>query len=190
MRDVPRFPIETGFPILAGLLWLMVGASSGVFGFVLSVVPGSLLLAGGVVTLFLSGEERAPQLAANGGVVGLVLALPIALSTGVWIAGLLLLLSAASFVAAGWTSRRYAPSHVDVPDPQTTPLLAAKVALDEVNVSAILIARSSPLVRISKSGPGIPAVSSRDSTSSSLTCPTQTSSRSSTSALRRAFTTS
>lgn len=147
MRDVPRFPIETGFPILAGLLWLVTGASSGVFGFLLSVVPGSLLLAGGVVTLFLSGEERAPQLAANGGVVGVVLALPVAFSTGVWTAGLLLLLSAAGFVAAGWTSRRYAPSHVDVPDPQTTPLLAAKVALDEVNVSAILIARSSPLVR-------------------------------------------
>ncbi len=147
MRELPRFPAEVTLPILGGLLWLLAGAGSGFFGFLVSVVPGSLLLAGGVTTLLLPGDERAPQLAAIGSVTGAVFAFPVALSVGFWTALLLLLLSGGSFVAAGWTSRRYALPHSDVPDPPTTPLLALKVAADEVNLATILVARGTPLVR-------------------------------------------
>ena len=147
MHPVPRFPPETLLPLLCGLFWLLAGGGSGFFGFLLSVGPGSLLLAGSVTTVLLPGDERAPQLAALGGAAGVVLALPVAFSAGLGNAFLLLLLSAASFVAAGWTSRRYASPHVDVPDPETTPLLALKVAGDEINLATMHIARSSPLLR-------------------------------------------
>jgi len=147
MREPPRFPLETLIPLLSGLLWLLAGAGAGFFGFMFSVIPGSLLLAGGVTTVLLHGDERSPQLTAIGGVFGVVFALPALFALGFWTTLLLLPLSAASFIAAGWTSRRYAPQHIDVPDPLTTPVLALKVAADEVNLATMLIARSSPLLR-------------------------------------------
>ncbi len=147
MKPLPRFPVEAVFPTLAGLLWLLMGAGSGFFGFLLSVLPGTLLLAGGVTTVLLPGDERSPQLAALGSVLGLVVAIPVALSVGFWGALLLLLMSGVSLVAAGWTSCRYAPTHVDVPEPPITPELALKVAGDELNLATLWIGRSSPLVR-------------------------------------------
>ncbi|TDI99785.1 MAG: hypothetical protein E2O73_06915, partial [Deltaproteobacteria bacterium] len=147
MKPLPRVPVEAVFPTLAGLLWMLMGASSGFFGFLLSVLPGTLLLAGGVTTVLLPGDERSPQLAALGSVLGLVVAIPVALSVGFWGALLLLLLSGVSLVAAGWTSCRYAPTHVDVPEPPITPELALKVAGDEINLATLWIGRSSPLVR-------------------------------------------
>ena len=147
MKPLPRFPVEAVFPILAGLLWLLTGAGSGFFGFLLSVIPGALLVAGGVTTVLLPGDERSPQLAALGGGVGLVLAIPVALSVGFFGAMLLLLMSGISLVAAGWTSCRYVPAHVDVPEPEITPELALKVACDEINLATLWIGRSSPLVR-------------------------------------------
>ncbi len=147
MKPLPRFPVEAVFPILAGLLWLLTGAGSGFFGFLLSVIPGALLLAGGVTTVLLPGDERSPQLAALGSGVGLVVAIPVALSVGFFGAVLLLVMSGISLVAAGWTSCRYAPTHVDVPEPNFTPELALKVAADEINLATLWIGRGSPLER-------------------------------------------
>jgi pimeloyl-ACP methyl ester carboxylesterase len=132
------------------LVWLLAGAGSGAFGFLVCVIPGSLLLAGGAATLLLPGDERTPQLAALGGGLGLVLALPAFFSVGLGMAGLLWALSAIGFIAGGWTSRRFAPPHVDVPDPQPGPLLGLKLALDEFNLATIPLGRQSPLVRSPK----------------------------------------
>jgi hypothetical protein len=145
MRRIPPVPPETAFPIVGGLVWLLAGAGSGVPGFLVSVLPGALLLAGGVATIFFIGDERTPRIAAVGGALGLVLAVPAVVAIGIGMAGLLWALSALGFIASGWTSRRFAGAHVGVPDPPNSPVLALKLALDELNLGIIPLARRSPL---------------------------------------------
>ena len=51
---------------LAGLYWL-TGVGGDGWGTLLAVLPGSLLLAGGLAVVLLPGDLRTPQLAAVGG---------------------------------------------------------------------------------------------------------------------------
>ncbi|MFQ5513993.1 MAG: alpha/beta hydrolase family protein [Myxococcota bacterium] len=145
MQEMPRFPAESLIPVLGGLVWLLAGAGSGFFGFLFSVLPGSLLLAGGVAAILLPGDERTPQLAALGGALGLVLALPLVLAVGPGLAALLLVLSAVGFVSSGRTSHRFAELPQEAEDSGVSPRLALELALDEVNLATIPLGRRSPL---------------------------------------------
>ena len=127
--------------IVAGLVWLISGAGTGVAGFVLGALPGSLLLAGGVSQLWLPRDVRTLQMSALGGALGAVLALPMLFVVGFLATLWLLVLAAGSFMAAGWASQRRQVLVPGVPEPTLEFLLAAKIGLDEAILATVLLAR-------------------------------------------------
>ena len=139
-----HFPKANWLPILAGLSWLLALGGDGFVSFLLAVLPGALLLAGGVATFLLPGDLRTQQITALGGALGVILALPAILAGGFGLALLLLLLSAGSFVAAGWIAQQFEPEYDDVPEAALSPVLAAKVALDEAVLGTMLLSAMQP----------------------------------------------
>ncbi len=141
MSETTRSSWECGVPIAAGLIWLISGAAESVVGFVLSAVPGSLLLAGGVSQLWLPRDLRTLQMSALGAAVGVVTALPmlfvIGLSGALW----LLVLAAASLISAGWASQSRQITVGGVPRPSLDLMLAAKIGLDEAILVTVPVAR-------------------------------------------------
>jgi len=95
------FPREAWVPIAAGLYWLWTGPGFGVFGFLASALPGSLLLASGVSMLLLPGDRRIAYFASAGGVVGMLSAAFAFVFAGFSVGLVRAALSFASFVAAG-----------------------------------------------------------------------------------------
>ncbi len=142
MRHLRQSRVGIWVPLVAGLFWLVDGASSGFFGFVFSVVPGSLLVASGVAALRMPGDPRKFQLGALGGVVGAVLALPMLFAAGFFEALWLFALSSASFLAAGWSSQQREPDWEEVPTAVPSLPLAAKSALDEAVLATMSVARN------------------------------------------------
>ncbi len=139
-----RQPSKAGIwvPLLAGIFWLVGGASSGLMAFVFSIVPGCMLVTAGVAALRLPGDPRKFQLSALGGAAGVLLALPMIFAAGFFEALWLLLLSAASFVAAGWSSQRREPPWEDVPVAPRSLTLAAVVASDEAVLATLAVAHN------------------------------------------------
>ncbi len=144
MFDQPRFAGEAWVPIVAGLLWLWYAESFGPMGFLLAVAPGCLLLASGVAGLLWPGDVRIPQFGALGGVLGVLLSLSAFLAARPGIGTALLLLSAASFLAAGAISVRQEPHVEDVPEPEPSLRLAAAVALDDALLATIHVTNPVP----------------------------------------------
>lgn len=126
-----RWRPEALVPIVSGLVWLWFAESFGMVGFVFSVIPGCLLVASGVALVFWPGDVRIPEFAAAGGLLGIPLALPSVFVAGFGTMLLLVGLSLASFVAAGFMSLRLERPERDVPVPERTPRVAAQVAADE-----------------------------------------------------------
>jgi hypothetical protein len=139
MSRAVRWPIEAWIPLVSGLFWLWRAPGHGFVGFLFSVVPGCLLLAAGVSMLLMPGDRRITQLAALGGAVGVVLALPAFFAVG-WVSALLLIAaSAASFVAAGHHSVRLEPDVAEVPPSDGSISLAAQVAFDEALLATMSV---------------------------------------------------
>ena len=134
-----RWLPEAWIPIVGGLLWLWCAASSGVVGFLLSVIPGCLLLSSGVSTLLYPGDLRIPQFTALGGALGVPLAMPALFLAGPWMGLALVVISAASFVAAGATSVRQEPHTDEVPEPMPSIALAAQVAIDDTILAHVAL---------------------------------------------------
>src|SRR5439155_20960955 len=88
----PRHP-AAWIAIVAGLVWLIDLGDRGLVAFVLAVVPGSLLVTGGLCTYILPGDVRLQSVGAVGGLLGVALSLPFLLF-GVWMALFAGLLSA------------------------------------------------------------------------------------------------
>ena len=130
---------EAWLPVLAGGAWLWLGASDGFVGFMLAVLPGVLLLASGGASLIWPGDRRSTQVAALGGVLGAVLALPGLIVLGFGSGLLLMLLSAAACVGAGALSLRLEPHSGLVPEPIPSLLLAAKVSVDEALLGSMQV---------------------------------------------------
>ena len=140
MFEQPRFARIAWIPILTGLAWLWCASHEGlIVGFLFSVIPGCLLLASGVSTLLWPGDLRIAQFTALGAVIGIPLALPAFLTLGPVPAGILVLLSAASYIASGAISVRQEPHVEDVPTPEPSLRLDAEVALDEVLLATMSI---------------------------------------------------
>ena len=144
MFDQPRFAREAWLPIAAGLLWLWCAESFGPVGFLFSLLPGCLLLASGVAALLWPGDIRIPQFGALGGLIGVPLALPAFVVAGPEVGAVLVLLSAASFLAAGAASVRQEPHVDDVPEPEPSLRLAAAVAVDEALLATIHVTNPVP----------------------------------------------
>jgi len=145
MFEQSRYARIAWIPILSGLAWLWCASHEGlVVGFLFSTIPGCLLLASGVSTLLWSGDLRIAQFTALGGLVGIPLAIPAFLTVGVGTGTLLVLLSAASFLAAGAISVRQEPHTDEVPAPQPSLRLDAEVAIDEALLATMAV--SMPIV--------------------------------------------
>ena len=131
--------LENLISIAAGLAWITAG--DGAFGFALGVVPGSLLLAGGVASLLLPGDPRTPQLTALGAAVAVLVALPMFAAAGFAQTIGLVALAAASFVACGWTAQRREPPIDRVPEPRLDLELATKVGFDQLALATMIATR-------------------------------------------------
>lgn len=127
--NTPRHP-AAWIAVIAGLVWLIGLADRGLGAFLLAVAPGTLLLTGGLGTYVIPGDVRLQSAAAIGGILGVVLSLPF-LIVGVWTAFWAGLLSAASFVAAGWIALALEPDRDEVPQFPLSLRYAAKAAGDE-----------------------------------------------------------
>jgi dienelactone hydrolase len=124
-----------GLPIFAGLVWLI--AYTDVIRSIYSVLPGALLLGGGVSALLLRGDCRTPQVVAMGALIGIVSAICLVASIDFWSFICLLSLSVGSLFVAGRGFGIYPPL-ADVSE-NTRPLtVAAKAALDEVALGAVI----------------------------------------------------
>lgn len=126
-------------PLASGLLWLWCAASFGLVGFLVSLIPGCLLLSAGASTLLYPGDLRIPQFIALGGLLGTILAIP-----GVFFAGLstgliLLASSLASFIASGDIAILQEPHCEDVPTPERSLGAATQVAFDEAILATLAI---------------------------------------------------
>jgi hypothetical protein len=127
--NTPRHP-AAWIAVAAGLVWLVDLGDRGWVAFLLAVAPGTLLVTGGLGTYVLPGDVRLQSAAAMGGLLGVALSLPFLLF-GVWTAFWAGLLSAASFVTAGWIALSLEPDYDEVPAYPLTLRYAAKAAGDE-----------------------------------------------------------
>jgi hypothetical protein len=134
-----RFPREAWVPIAAGIVWLWWAGGFGPVGFFFSLVPGCMLLGSGVSMLLYPGDLRIPQFAALGGLLGVPLALPSVFVAGLGTMLALVVLSAASFVAAGMLAVRQELRHEGVPDPVPGLRLGAEVAADEAILATMAL---------------------------------------------------
>jgi len=139
MRQQTRWSAAAWLPIVAGLLWLWCASRFGVIGFLFSVIPGCLLLSSGVSTLLYPGDPRIPQFTAAGSLLGVPLAAPVLLFAGGWPGVLLMVLSAASFLAAGSVSVQQEPHTEDAPEPQPSWRLAAQAAIDDAILASLSV---------------------------------------------------
>lgn len=116
----------------AGLLWLFRAGALGLPVGVPVGAVGVILLSGGVTQLLWPGDRRATEWTALVGLVGGLFGLLAALLAG----SLAALGLGASALAAAWAAGRIAldlePRHADVPEPEPSLALSAKVALDDV----------------------------------------------------------
>lgn len=140
MREPWRLPREAWIPLLSGLTWLWRAPEHGLPGFLFSVVPGCLLVGGGVSMLLWPGDRRICQFAALGGVLGVLFALPAFFFVGMLQGLVLVLVSLAGFLAAGAHSVRLEPDVEEVPAPRRGLRLSAEVAVDEALLSTMLVA--------------------------------------------------
>jgi dienelactone hydrolase len=137
MFEPQRWPRVAWIPLAAGVAWLWYAASFGLVGFFFSLIPGCLLLGSGVSNLLWPGDLRIPQFVALGGFLGVPFALPAFYVANPATALLLLGLSAAAFLAAGYSSVRMEPHVEDVPLPEPSLRLAAQVAVDDLLLSTM-----------------------------------------------------
>jgi dienelactone hydrolase len=134
-----RFPREAWLLVAAGLAWLGAASASGWIGYLLALVPGTLLLSSGVTLLLALGEARLRDLGALGGVIGVLLAVPGIFAWGFWESTGLAILSAAAVWAAGAHTLRTAELTGEVEPPERTVALAFEVAADHAVRGAMLI---------------------------------------------------
>jgi pimeloyl-ACP methyl ester carboxylesterase len=127
--NTPRHP-AAWIAVVAGLVWLVGLGDRGWIALLLAALPGMLLVTGGLGTYLLPGDVRLQTVAATGGLLGVALSLPFLLG-GVWMALWAGLLSAASFVAAGWIALSLEPDYDEVPEHPRTVRYAARAAGDE-----------------------------------------------------------
>jgi len=140
--NTPRHP-AAWIAVAAGLIWLIALGDRGSVAFLLAVVPGTLLVSGGLCTYILPGDVRLQSVAAVGGLLGIALSLPFLLF-GVWMALWAGLLSAASFVAAGWIALSLEPDYDEVPSYPLTLRYAARAAADEALIFVMFTAGRRP----------------------------------------------
>ncbi len=135
---------EAWVPLVTGVAWLSLGATSGLFGLALAIVPGALLVATGAGELLWSDDRRLLQFCSLGSVAGVILSLPAIVALGFLPALALGLLSAVSLLSAGHLSMRQLRVPEGVPQARGGASMAAKVAIDEAMLSTMGVTRALP----------------------------------------------
>jgi pimeloyl-ACP methyl ester carboxylesterase len=126
-------------PVVVGALWLWWDVRSGLPGVLVGGLPGTLLLATGLSNLLWAGDARIFHFMSLGAILGVALSLPAALVLGPAAAAVLLLLSAVSFVAAGYLAVGQEPVPPGVPEPRMSLGMAARAAEDEFSMCGIVL---------------------------------------------------
>ncbi len=126
-------------PAAVGALWLWWDVRSGLPGVLIGGLPGTLLVATGLSNLLWAGDARIFHFMSLGAISGVVLSFPAAFVLGPTAVAVLLLLSAASFVAAGYLAVGQEPVPPGVPEPQMTLGMAARAAEDEFSMCCIVL---------------------------------------------------
>ncbi len=139
MLDSSRLAPPALIPTATGLLWLMGGTAFGSLGFLVSLLPGVLLLATGTSTLLYPGDLRIPHFMALGAAVGSGAALLLAPWLGFASGAALFALSALSFLCAGRIAVRLEGPTRDVPPPSPSWRLDGEVAFDEVILASMAL---------------------------------------------------
>ncbi len=132
-------------PMVTGALWLYLTPLDGALAALLGVVPGVLLLGTGLSGLLWAAESRTYQYMALASVVGVILSIPAIFVLGPLEAAVLVLSSAASFLATGYLALGQHRCPSGVPTPETGPALAARAAVNEL-MTCGLILTSWPIV--------------------------------------------
>jgi hypothetical protein len=102
-------------------------------------MPGTLLLATGLSNLLWAGDARIFHFMSLGALLGVLLSFPAILVLGPAAAAALLVLSAASFLAAGYLAIGQEPVPEGVPEPRIGPGMAARAAEDEFSMCTIVL---------------------------------------------------
>jgi pimeloyl-ACP methyl ester carboxylesterase len=126
-------------PVVVGALWLWWDVRSGLPGVLVGGLPGTLLLATGLSNLLWAGDARIFHFMSLGAMLGVVLSFPAAFVLGPVAAVVLLFLSAASFVAAGYLAVGQEPVPSGVPEPRMSLGMAARAAEDEFSMCGIVL---------------------------------------------------
>jgi hypothetical protein len=124
---------------MVGALWLWWDVRSGLSGVLVGGLPGTLLLATGLSNLLWAGDARIFHFMSLGAITGIALSLPAVLVLGPVAAAVLLLLSAVSFVAAGYLAVGQEPVPRGVPEPRMSLGMAARAAEDEFSMCGIVL---------------------------------------------------
>jgi pimeloyl-ACP methyl ester carboxylesterase len=135
----PGWPLAAVLPVAVGVLWLWWDVRSGLSGVLVGGLPGTLLVATGLSNLLWAGDARIFHFMSLGAISGVVLSFPAALVLGPTAAAVLVLLSAASFVAAGYLAVGQEPIPPGVPEPQMNLRMAARAAEDELSMCCIVL---------------------------------------------------
>ena len=123
--------IARATPALAGLFWLFSSSS-----LLFSLIPGSLLLGGGIAALFLRGDFRTPQLIAIGATIGMLNTVFLVFTIGLPAAFWLFLASLISFLIAGRGLEDNPTALPDVPTSNNSLSITAKAAFDELSLGS------------------------------------------------------
>jgi pimeloyl-ACP methyl ester carboxylesterase len=126
-------------PVVVGALWLWWDVRSGLPGVLVGGLPGTLLLATGLSNLLWAGDARIFHFMSLGAISGVVLSFPAVLVFGPVAAAVLLLLSAVSFISAGYLAVGQEPVPPGVPEPQMSLGMAARAAEDEFSMCGIVL---------------------------------------------------
>jgi hypothetical protein len=129
-------------PIAAGLWWLL--AAHGLGWLLWGILPGLLLLVGGISLLLWQEPAKQTQYMALGALLGCLFWLPAAWSGSFGGALVALLLSLASYLVAGRCALYYALRAEGAPPPPMEGRVYAKAALDEALTGYFLAMAKSP----------------------------------------------
>ena len=135
----PGWPLAAVVPTGVGALWLWWAAQGGALGVLVGGMPGTLLLATGLSNLLWAGDARIFHFMSLGALLGMLLSFPTVLVLGPAAAAALLVLSAASFVAAGYLAIGQEPIPEGAPEPRIGPGMAARAAEDEFSMCTIVL---------------------------------------------------
>ncbi len=132
----PFIPPLTG---LTGIVWAYFAVNTGILGDVFGILPAVLLISPSLSNVFSGGDARLSQFMCLGAFLGIVFSFPMMFVAGIYVGVVLLVLSAVSFVAAGYLAVGEVPVPPDVPEPEMGVKLSARAAGDEVKMIAIIL---------------------------------------------------